>query len=226
MSGVDETRRSRDVRSRVAITVFAVAAVSFALVAEQVATRAPLIARDLQVSVWLHGHGNSSLTGFLLAVSRLHSTLCILAMALFAGLIVWRNGDRFHALWLALAVPGGLLLNVALKHLFDRPRPAWDDPILTLTSQSFPSGHATGATLFYGFVACYAVWRMKGAAARALAIAACTTMVLLVGFSRIYLGVHYLSDVLASMCLGTAWLTVCMIAARAIAGRSDAMAAA
>ena len=226
MSGVDETRRPRNVRSRIAIAVLAVAAASFALIAEQVATAAPLIARDLQVSVWLHGHGNSALTAFLLAVTRLHSTLCVLAMSFCAGLMVWRNGDRFHALWLALALPGGLMLNVALKHLFDRPRPAWDDPILTLTTQSFPSGHATGATLFYGFLACYAVWRMKSAAARSLAIAACAGMVLLVGFSRIYLGVHYLSDVLASICLGTAWLTACMIAARAIAGRGGAMATA
>jgi membrane-associated phospholipid phosphatase len=226
MSAVGGARRPPGIRSRIAIAVLAVAAASFALIAEQVATAAPLIARDLQVSVWLHGHGNPALTAFLLAITRLHSTLGVLAMSFFAGLIVWRNGDRFHALWLALAVPGGLLLNVALKHLFDRPRPAWDDPILTLTSQSFPSGHATGATLFYGFLACYAVWRMKGAAARALAIAACATMVLLVGFSRIYLGVHYLSDVLAAMCLGTVWLALCMIAAQALAGRRDAVAAA
>jgi membrane-associated phospholipid phosphatase len=226
MSGVDEIPRPRDGGSRFALAILAAAAASFALIAEQVTTAAPLTARDLQVSVWLHGHGNSALTAFLLAVSRLHSTLCVLAMAFFVGLIVWRNGDRFHALWLALAVPGGQLLNVAFKHLFDRPRPAWDDPILTLTTQSFPSGHATGATLFYGFLACYAVWRMKSAAARSLAIAACAGMVLLVGFSRIYLGVHYLSDVLASICLGTAWLTACMIAARAIAGRGDAMATA
>jgi membrane-associated phospholipid phosphatase len=216
MSGAGDLDRPGAARFRAAMAALFVAAAAFALIAEQVATQGPIVARDLQVSAWLHAHGNPALTTLLLAVTQVHSMPGILILSFVAGLFLWRRGDRFWVLLLALAVPAGLLLNTALKLLFDRARPAWDDPLLTLTTRSFPSGHATGAALFYGFLACYLVWRMKDAAARALVIAACAAMVALVGFSRVYLGVHYLSDVLAGMSFGTAWLALCMIAARAL----------
>jgi membrane-associated phospholipid phosphatase len=224
MSGATDLKQPGDVRFRVAMAALFAAAAAFALIAEQVATQGPIVARDQQVSAWLHVHGNPALTALLLKITQVHSMPGILILSLVVGLFLWRNGDRFWVLSLALAVPAGLLLNAALKLLFDRARPTWDDPLLTLTTRSFPSGHATGATLFYGFLACYLVWPMKDAAARALVVAACAAMVVLVGFSRIYLGVHYLSDVLAGMSFGTAWLALCMIAARALARHRGATA--
>jgi undecaprenyl-diphosphatase len=226
MSDATAPEQPGDARFRVAMAALFVAAAAFALIAEQVATQGPIVARDLQVSARLHTHGNPALTTLLLAVTQIHSMPGILILSFVAGIFLWRNGDRFWVLSLALAVPAGLALNTALKLLFDRARPAWDDPLLTLTTRSFPSGHATGAALFYGFLACYLVWRMKDAAAHALVIAACAAMVALVGFSRVYLGVHYLSDVLAGISFGTAWLALCMIAVRALARHRDAVSGA
>lgn len=225
MSAAPDIRRPRATLFHVAMAVLLVAAAAFAIIAEQVATTAPILARDVQVSVWLHTHGNPALTAFLLVITQLHSVLGVFTLSLIVAFFVWRNGDRLWVLSLALVVPGGMLINSVLKVVFDRARPTWDDPLLTLTTGSFPSGHATGSTLFYGFLACYLVWRMKSGSARALVILGCMAMVVLVGFSRVYLGVHYLSDVLAGMSLGTAWLALCMIAVRAIARRRDAVGA-
>lgn len=225
MSAPPDSKRSRDIPFHVAMAVLLVAAAAFAVIAQQVATTAPILARDVQVSVWLHTHGSPALTAPLLAITQLHSILGVLAMSLVVACIAWRNGDRLWVLLLALVVPGGMLINSALKVLFDRARPTWDDPLLTLTTGSFPSGHAAGSTLFYGFLACYLVLRMKSDTARALAILGCAAMVVLVGFSRVYLGVHYLSDVLAGMSLGTAWLALCMIALRAFARHRHAIGA-
>lgn len=225
MNAPPDATRPRPVLFHIAMAALVVAAAAFAVIAQQVATTAPILARDVQVSVWLHTHGSPVLTAFLLVITQMHSVLGVLTLSLIAAFFVWRNGDRLWVLSLALVVPGGMLINSALKILFDRARPTWDDPLLTLTTGSFPSGHAAGSTLFYGFLACYLVWRMKSDSARALVILGCVAMVALVGFSRVYLGVHYLSDVLAGMSLGTAWLALCMIAVRAFARHRDAMGA-
>jgi undecaprenyl-diphosphatase len=220
----NEIKRPRDVRFWIAMAVMLVATVVFALIAEDVATRDPMMQQDLQVSVWLHTHGSPVFSAFLLAVSQLHSTIGITVMTLVVAIYLWRHGDRYWVASLVLAVPGGMLLNVALKQVFQRARPVWDDPLLTLASNSFPSGHAAGATLFYGFLAAYMIWRMKHAAARALAVTGCVLMILLVSFSRVYLGVHFLSDVLAAISLSTAWLVLSLIAVRAVAKRRSAAA--
>jgi membrane-associated phospholipid phosphatase len=111
------------------------------------------------------------------------------------------------------AIFGGMLLNQILKHVFLRARPRFDHPILTLTTYSFPSGHTLIATVFYGALAWLILSRSDKWPWRFLAVAIPLIMVPLVGFSRIYLGVHYLSDVLGAMAEGAAWLTFCLIAA-------------
>ena len=219
-----QIKRPRDVRFWIAMGVMVVAAAAFAVIAGSVWETAPILKQDMQVSVWLHTHGSPVFTAFLLAITQVHSTVGIPIMAAILAYFVWRHGDHYWVFSLALAVPGGLLLNVFLKHLFNRSRPSWDDPLLTLDSSSVPSGHNAGATLFYGFLAAYMVWRMKNSAARALAVLGCALMIALVGFSRIYLGVHFLSDVLAAVSISTVWLVICLIAVRAYAKRHSGSA--
>jgi undecaprenyl-diphosphatase len=96
--------------------------------------------------------------------------------------------------------------------------------LLTLTTYSFPSGHTAAATVFYGLVACYLVRRVPGGPKRAAVIAACCLMVMLVALSRMYLGVHYLSDVLAASAEGVAWLAVCITAVSTLQRRRIARA--
>ena len=219
-----QLKRPRDVRFWIAMAVMIVAAAAFAVIARDVWETAPILKQDMQVSVWLHTHGSPVFSAFLFAITQVHSTVGIPIRSLVVAYFLWRHGDRYWVLSLAVAVAGGLLLNVILKFVFHRDRPTWDDPILSLASSSFPSGHTAGATLFYGFLAAYMVWRMKKPAARVLVVVACAFMVALVGFSRIYLGVHFLSDVLAAISMSTVWLVVSLVTVRAYAKRRSGSA--
>ncbi|WP_198026916.1 phosphatase PAP2 family protein [Polaromonas glacialis] len=111
---------------------------------------------------------------------------------------------------IGLTVPLGMLLNVLMKYAFHRARPSFDDPLLALTTYSFPSGHVAGATLFYGVMAAVVISRTAAWRWRVMAVLAAITMVALVALTRMYLGVHYLSDVLAAFAEGVAWLTLCL----------------
>jgi undecaprenyl-diphosphatase len=105
-----------------------------------------------------------------------------------------------------------MLLNVLMKHAFGRARPMFAEPMLTLTTYSFPSGHVAAATLFYGLLAAFMVTRIEAWRWRLLVTLMAFLIVVLVGLSRIYLGVHYLSDVLAAFAEGIAWLAICLTA--------------
>jgi len=184
----------------------------FASLAEDVMEGAPLTLVDAQFSAWLHAHANPKLTIVMLVVTHVHSPLGVSAMTFALALyLLWRR-RRFLLLTLLLSVIGGMLLNVLLKNVFHRARPKFDDQILTLTSYGFPSGHTMAATCFYGALAAFAVWKLKAWRWRLAAVAMAGLLTMLVGFSRIYLGAHYLSDVLGAMGEGLAWLAFCLTA--------------
>ena len=109
-----------------------------------------------------------------------------------------------------------------VKFAFHRGRPVWEDPLITIATPSFPSGHAAAATLFYGFLCVYIVSHVESLGLRVAAVLAGITMVLLVAFSRMYLGVHYPSDVLAAISASTAWLVVSLGSVRAYLKRHAA----
>jgi membrane-associated phospholipid phosphatase len=191
----------------------------FGAIAEDVATHDPLTIVDARFNAWLHSHMVDPLTKVMLLISFLHSTLSVTVMTLAVSAYLWTRRLRIWTLTLMLAVFGGMLLNSLLKIVFVRPRPRFDNPILTLTTYSFPSGHTLMATVFYGTLCALALSRASRWQWRALAILGAALLILLVGFSRIYLGVHYLSDVAAAIAEGLAWLAFCLIAVEAIRRR-------
>jgi membrane-associated phospholipid phosphatase len=103
---------------------------------------------------------------------------------------------------------GGHAVNVFMKWLFKRPRPAY--PLLkeSLSNYGFPSGHSMSAIIFYGLLA-YLVWKTDLPKQYKYLIGCFLLLfALLIGFSRVYLRVHYLSDVVAGYCIGFAWLAL------------------
>lgn len=183
---------------------------AFAEIAEEVIEGEELTVLDEHLAAWMFQNHHPWVTGFMFFLTHWHSPFGILAMSAALAAWMWRRRERYWVAALVLSVPGGLLLNILLKYLFQRERPQFDEPLLTLATYSFPSGHASGAMLFYGFLVAYLVRSTHSKRGWALAAGIACMMVLLVAASRVYLGAHYLSDVLAAIAEGCMWLTICI----------------
>ena len=112
------------------------------------------------------------------------------------------------------------MLNEPPKELFARPRPYFEHPLVLETSYSFPSGHATMSLIFYGMLAYFCVLALRTWRARTAVIFGASLLVLLIGFSRIYLGVHYFSDVVAGFASGGIWLSALITGSETLRLRS------
>ena len=191
----------------------------FGGISEDVLTGDPLTIVDLQVAEWFHLHATPAVTQLMLALSDLHGVVAIsVYVALMALYLLWKR-DWYWLVCLAVTVPGGMLLNVLMKHAFQRARPNLEQALVVLPTYSYPSGHVAGAALFYGLLAVMlvsktGVWRW-----RVLIAFTAITLVLLVALSRMYLGVHFLSDVLAAFAEAVAWLSLCLMGAHALLWR-------
>lgn len=128
----------------------------------------------------------------------------IIVLGLVTAWLLWRRLFRLAA-FVAVTGLGSSLLNDTIKVLVGRTRPVLVDPIATATGKSFPSGHTQSAIVGYGILVLI-FWPVIAARLRPIMLAVAAVMVLLIGFSRIALGVHYVSDVVGALLIGGAWL--------------------
>lgn len=167
---------------------------------------------DETVRVFVHGFASESLTALMRGITMLGSTLflsCLCATA--AGIFLVKNWKR-AAVLLTTTMAGAIILNFALKVSFVRVRPVpfFDTPLPD--SYSFPSGHALYALCFYGVLAWLLTARLLNKSVWVLIWSLAVSLALLIGLSRIYLGVHYPSDVIAGFAAAVIWiLTVLLI---------------
>lgn len=132
-----------------------------------------------------------------------HAVITFVTLAALGFL--WINRKRVLLVLLLLAVGGGALLSTALKHAFGRPRPDLVAHSVDVYSLSFPSGHALLSAITYLTLAALVARAEEGRSMKIYVMSVAAAIVLLVGFSRVYLGVHWPTDVLAGWCLGAAW---------------------
>jgi len=184
----------------------------FGLVAQDIVTSDRLTLMDEQIAQWLHLRASVDLTRWMWLISLLHSTTAMIFYTGVIAIVAIRKRQWRGLATLALCVVGGMLLNVLMKLVFHRDRPHFTDQILTLTSYSFPSGHVAAATIFYGLGVVWVFLHTRLLRWRVLAVALAALAILLVAFSRMLLGVHYLSDVIAAFAEGSAWLALCLLA--------------
>lgn len=183
----------------------------FGGVAEDLITGDPLTVFDVVVSDWFKGHATPSFTVWMARVSDLASPSAVLGFCVVGSIVLLWKRQWYALLALMLAVPGGIVLNLLLKMTFARARPGWAN--VDLWGFSFPSGHTMTATLVYGFIAVFCfVFVAPSLFWRALSVVAVFLIIGAIGFSRIYLGAHYFSDVVAAFAAGTAWLAICLTA--------------
>lgn len=153
------------------------------------------------------------------ALTDLADPIVLWAWAIGMGAALWWRGRRALALSWWAAIGGNAALNLTLKNSFERLRPQADLSGLSASGYSYPSGHTSGAVVCYGMLA-YLAWRLLPSRWHLPACLAALWVVLGVGASRVYLQAHYLSDVLAGLASGGAWLSLCMAASGAWAARA------
>jgi membrane-associated phospholipid phosphatase len=181
----------------------------FADIAEDMSRNAATRALDDNIKAWFVVHATPLLTTIARLVTFFGSVFFLSSASLLVGVVLAIRRSFYRLLALALAAGGGALLNIALKHLFHRQRPVLENPLVTLSSYGFPSGHTMGATIFYGVLALIVTYAMRSWSRRVLTGWLAALVIALIGASRIYLGAHYFTDVIGAVAVGLAWLAFC-----------------
>nr|AIA10632.1 PAP2 superfamily [uncultured bacterium] len=164
---------------------------------------------DQMVSEFVHHHFVSDgATEIMIFVTYFASKQFLIIAFLLLALwsIIYKKDKRLAIETLLIGITG-YLINATLKETFKRVRPA--DPLIDpLRNFSYPSGHASSGIIFYGFLV-YLIWQSDiNKPAKYIFSILLVAFSLLIGFSRIYLGMHYASDVVAGFCIGFAWLVI------------------
>jgi membrane-associated phospholipid phosphatase len=234
MSRVAYAKLSRFVRARLTpggelglhltagVALLVVAVAIFREIADAVSDNDDIALFDQHVAQWFNTHAFEPLTSIMFGFTHVHGIPGMAIASCLLGAWFWARRAPYWLLALGVTVPGGMALNVLLKHVYERSRPSFDEPLLTLATYSFPSGHTAGATLFYGMLASYIFTTSPRWSVRCAAVAGATAMVLLVAFSRVYLGAHFVSDVLAAMAESAGWLAICITAVSTLRRRRAA----
>jgi undecaprenyl-diphosphatase len=165
---------------------------------------------DEAVLKFLAAHRTKVLDSAMLEITALGTGTVVLMIVGVSALFLSLTRHRYSALLLLVATGGGIALNLILKLFFDRPRPTVVVWGTNAVSSSFPSGHAMSATIVYSTVAYLAARLTKRRWARWVVMSLAAITVVLISTSRLYLGVHYPSDVLAGAVIGLAWAAFCM----------------
>jgi undecaprenyl-diphosphatase len=195
------------------ITAAAVAAVSllsFVALGRVVSTAGAPILLDVYATAVLFALRSPVAGRVFLAATYAGGPWSIAALAAFAALVLLRRGQRSLALLIAVGPAAGLLVDPVIKHLFVRVRPpVYGALIRSPESLSYPSGHAFSSLVFLALAAfvCMRLARRHPGVWVAVS-GACALGALMVGLSRVYLGVHWMSDVIGGWALATAWVAV------------------
>lgn len=157
-------------------------------------------ALDQGVTDGLRDIASPALDTVMRAITSLGSTLPLALIAGMAVVALASRGRPAEAAFMLAAFLGSVTLNEALKRLFERPRPAldWAEPA---SGYGFPSGHAMNATVIYGALALIA-WQLWGPRAGVAALVLGLSLAALIGSSRVYLGVHWTTDVIGGLLAG------------------------
>ncbi|MGI9088862.1 MAG: phosphatase PAP2 family protein [Chthoniobacterales bacterium] len=178
----------------------------FSEIAESLGPTTAQVALDHRVTNWFHAHARPGLTSAFRVLTFFGSVGFVTGMSVLGAIFFALRKRWGRLLALVCTMLGGSLLNILLKHFFHRQRPILENPLVTLKSFGFPSGHTMGSTMLYGVLALILVQSLRNPWARLLAALAAVALIGAVGLSRIYLGAHYLTDVLGAIAIGGAWL--------------------
>lgn len=182
----------------------------FAQLADWVSDKAAITRFDVHFDDALHAGATPTGIAVAKALSLIGGPVSMALLGLAGTVYYAVRRERTMLVGWMLAFGGGGLLDLALKTFFHRPRPMFADPIAHGYGYSFPSGHSMGSLIGFGMLAYLVMRAERRPAPRALVATAAALLVLAIGASRLYLGVHFPSDVLGGFTAGVMWLGACI----------------
>jgi undecaprenyl-diphosphatase len=191
-------------------------ALTFSWLAEEVVD-GETKAFDHAILTYMGSHGSPELTDAALNMTALGSGMVVVLASVVSAAFLWASRHRWSAGLLLASVLGSGLINMTLKSFFQRPRPdvfPWRAPYAGLSS--FPSGHSMTAMVAYSTLAYLVVRLERRHVLRVMTTLVAVLLIAAVGTSRVYLGVHYPSDVLAGFTAGVVWAAFCAVTMEAL----------
>jgi membrane-associated phospholipid phosphatase len=163
---------------------------------------------DRSLLLWIHQFANPQLDGVMLFITALGDPCVVITV--FISTIAWLGMKRRYTdgIRFIIVSVGGASINYVMKLFFAKPRPELWARLISETSFSFPSGHAVGSMVVYGFIAYILVRELPSYQRYIYAVA--SVLIIAIGFSRLYLGVHYPTDIIAGYGVGILWLITCL----------------
>lgn len=200
--------RTNDVAIRLlfALLLFVTCAFFFVKIAREVRLHETLPV-DIAVLTWVRGLSTPWLDTITRAVTQLGGPLFVPTVTIVLVVVLWLKRYRDHALLIMAGVGGASVLSLALKAFFARARPELWPSLVTETTFAFPSGHAMASSALAASIVA-ALWFTRW---RSLALLVGLIYVLAIGFTRLYLGVHYPSDIVAGWFVALAWVAAVSI---------------
>jgi membrane-associated phospholipid phosphatase len=182
---------------------------TFLELAEEVSEKSLIVKIDNYLINFIDRSNHGYLKKILIWITQLASWKGILITSSLAFIFLLIKKHYLLSIEIALVTAGSITSNVILKNIFNRPRPEGDHAVEVISS-SFPSGHAMVGCAVYGFFI-YSLWMLlKNTSLKILCSSLILVLIVLIGFSRIYLGVHYPSDVMGGFAAGIFWLVLCL----------------
>lgn len=207
-NSVDQTR-PKVITLVAALVAFWLPVVVFSKIAGEVLERRPILL-DNHILHWIHAQSTPFLDSFFLFITTLGNVEVILPVALLIMALLWYKHNTHAALLVLFGFFGAGAANFILKLLFHRQRPSFWRSAITETGYSFPSGHAMlSSALALSVIA--VLWNTRW---RWLAIPIAAPLVLLIGLSRLYMGVHYPTDIIAGWSASFVWVMIVVFIAR------------
>jgi membrane-associated phospholipid phosphatase len=163
---------------------------------------------DTTALLWIHQFANPFLDRLMLNITTLADPPVAVGIFISTIFLLWRKRKYAEIRMFTFACAGGTALNIGLKLAFAKLRPQLWAQLISETSSSFPSGHSLGSVVIYGFLAYLLATEFRRSALVIYGVA--SGLILAIGFSRLYLGVHWLTDVIAGYLVGFLWLITCI----------------
>lgn len=198
-----------------AFFIFWTPVILFSKIASEVLENEP-VRFDKPLLLWLHSIANPTLDNFFIFCTTVAGPIYLMLITIAILIYLGYKKQKLNVLFLIFGVGGAAASNFILKLIFHRSRPSLWDTLVVETDYSFPSGHSM---ISMALITCIVImlWNTRW---RRISLIAGSLIVLLIGVSRLYLGVHYPTDVLAGWSIGFAWVVLVLVIVRRASLRS------